>query len=64
MPLEISEIEVRMSIRDGASERHPSCEASPPPDAAATSLTPEQMDEIVARCVRGVLQSLRAQEQR
>jgi hypothetical protein len=64
MPLEISEITVRLAVEGGAPRPAPA-----PAGAGARALdggtpTPEQIDVIVGRCVREVLRALNRNEAR
>ncbi|HYD32311.1 MAG TPA: DUF5908 family protein [Azospirillaceae bacterium] len=67
MPLEISEIGVRLAVGDpcatgGRGESAAGIGGGT--DGGPQGLTPVQMDELVDRCVRKVLRALRAQEAR
>ena len=60
MPLEISEIGIRMAVGDTAQRA-----AAPGADSCnETQLSESQKQDIVERCVRQVLQSLRSSEAR
>jgi len=63
MPLHISEITVQMAVADdsGPAPAAPDDPDAPPPPAG---LSPAQQDEIVAACVRRVLQALQMREGR
>jgi hypothetical protein len=56
MPLEISEIGIRLSVGEPAA----ASPAAPVSDGAApTGLAPHEIDELVRRCVAEVLDTLR-----
>jgi hypothetical protein len=56
MPLEISEIGIRLSVGEPAAQSP----SAPPPDSSAPSgLTPHEIDELVRRCVSEVIDTLR-----
>ena len=63
MPFEISEIDVRLAVRDPRAPQAPAAtpghHAGPP-----AALTPAQREDIVQECVRTVLQTLRMMEAR
>lgn len=62
MPLEISEIGVRVAVQDVAGG--PSDPDGDTGDDRAATLSPGQMSDIVARCVKDVLRTLRMLEAR
>lgn len=67
MPLEVSEIAVRMAVGDGgggSAVRDDSGVEPGDPCGGCAPLPPEQMEEIVTRCVRQVLRAMRRQEAR
>ncbi|MQP66371.1 hypothetical protein GE253_13585 [Niveispirillum sp. SYP-B3756] len=66
MPLEVSEIAVRMAVGDGkkATGRDDSGTEPGDPCGGCAPLPPDQMEEIIARCVRQVLLAMRRQEAR
>ena len=59
MPLEISEIEVRMSVNEG-----PRLSIRNNADNDEPTLKPDSIDEIVRACTREVLRILRRLEER
>ena len=65
MTLEISEIGVRMAVGEpsGASAGRAGGDSGNGP-IRSTPPMPDQMEEIVSRCVRDVLRTLRMQEER
>ncbi len=63
MPLEISEIGVRMAVGQGPA---PSGPVSPPQQdsGGGEAMTPAHMEQIVQACVQEVMRSLRMREER
>jgi hypothetical protein len=60
MPLEISEIGIRMAVGDPASAGGTPTHGA----SAGAALSTSQMEELVSRCVQEVLRTLRMQEAR
>lgn len=62
MPLNIGEIGVRVAVRDP--NEQPAAPAAGGCGGGGTTLAPAQQDQIIAECVRVVLQTLRMNEAR
>lgn len=63
MPLQISEINVQLAVAGGSQPPAPR-EGVDGPAPRAPELTPEQLDRIVERCIQGVLEYRRRDEDR
>jgi hypothetical protein len=64
MPLEISEIGVRVAVGDPGSPASAEREPNDDQDTEAAGMSPAQMTAIVDRCVEVVLRTLRMREAR
>jgi hypothetical protein len=64
MPLEISEIGIRLAVSDGATQSAATGGSATPAQAAGAHQPQPQVEEIVQECVRRVLESLRMHEAR
>jgi hypothetical protein len=61
MPLEISEIGIRLAVGEPAASHIP---AAAEPGTPMVQLTPQEIDQLVRRCVEDVLATLRLMEAR
>lgn len=64
MPLEISEIGIRLAIGDSATQSAATGGSQTPSHASGAHQPQPQVEEIVQQCVRRVLESLRVQAER
>ncbi|MBS0473211.1 MAG: hypothetical protein JSR60_19230 [Proteobacteria bacterium] len=64
MTLQISEIGIRLSVSDGATQSAATGGSAIPSNAAGAHQPAPQVEEIVQQCVRRVLESLRMHEAR
>lgn len=59
MPLEISEIGIRLAVGEPASAPADASGGPPSAETCNASLSPQAIDELVAKCVQEVLSTLR-----